>query len=398
MPFSGYCFRVKAAVPDSNVNSDSAAVVTKPQTTEALKDSQLDWKNQYEEILQKMIDDGYQITAAWVEDVDGDGVPMVALSTNSAVYRIPNIILNYEDGKAVVKDDIVNSGSGWSVVDEVWFCEKTDYVIFRYYGNTTGTLTTNRQTIYNISEFGTYSVCLDNEIFLPGEYEEEISAFHNAGNSSFDLEKYQNYFVEEMDKDARELIGDDAVFVNYAYVMREFYDYSDNVEYETVVPSVVAYLNGHLGTDLTANTAQSDAVKAEDIATEYKKILAKCTEGNRYGVYDIDGNGVKELIVETGIYKRDLQWNIYTYENAAVFTGSFDATYYGLYTEETANGLFMYKVVKETEELKKISLLNNKAEESVVVEMRPYNESTALNPGKELQMADYNDYALLENI
>ncbi len=393
----------KSNTPFESFNTLKAESLTQLDlsTTES-ESSYADWKAQYEKTLQQIIDQGYWINAIWVNDVDGDGIPMVALSTNNAAFKIPNIVLNYKNGKTVVKNDIVNSGSGWSVIDEVWFCKGTDYLIFRTYGNTTGTFTTNQQTIFDISDFGTYSVVAEDEIILPYEYELELEDLYVSTGGNFDFSKYQNYIKEELNQSAYITLGNDVSLVNFAEVMKDFGIFDSEEHSGIVIQSAIDYLNEQLGTNLSIKSTQDTMSGTEKVAQAYKKILSKCEDGNRYGLYDIDGNGVEELIVETGVYKRNLEWHIYTYdtfyENTTHHAGSFDATYYTLYIKEGQKGLYMYKLVKEMEELKIINVSDNEAEDSIVVSMQPYNKETAIDPGKELKLVEYTDYSLLNNI
>ena len=79
------------------------------------KSGNSDWKEQYGNYIQSVLDNGTLITGAWIYDMDDDGVPMVALSTSQADHRIPNIIINYKEGKLIVKDDIKSAGTGGAV-------------------------------------------------------------------------------------------------------------------------------------------------------------------------------------------------------------------------------------------------------------------------------------------
>ena len=368
------------------------------------------WKELYENAIQEFIDDDYCFNGVYIEDIDGDGVPMVALSCNYAVFRIPNIILNIKDGKIAVIDDIFNSGSGWSVIDEVLFCRGTDYVVSRFRGNTYGTFTSNRQIIYDISDSGTYTIVREDEIELPSEYEKEIEELHGS-DSNYNFSKYQLYIESRMDSILKDEFGENAEIISFADKMTDLIEYRNDQQdnFDVVTRATVDYINSYLGTSIEKALPKGDKnellteEEREDLINAYKNILSKCEDGNRYGLYDIDGNGVEELIVETGIYKRNLEWHIYTYDlaykgNITHHAGSFNATHYDLYHKNGENALYMYRLVKESEELKKITVEDNKATESTVVPIHPYDRENPTNPGTRLYMTDYNDYSLLNTI
>ncbi|MDY5948107.1 MAG: hypothetical protein SPJ42_02550 [Oscillospiraceae bacterium] len=371
---------------------------------------EIGFKKLYENAIQNLIDDNYCFNGVYIGDTDGDGIPLVALSCNYAVFRIPNIIMNIKDGKITVIDDIINSGSGWSVIDEVFFCQGTDYVVSRFRGNTYGSFTSNKQIIYNISESGIYTIVREDEIVLPSEYEKEIEELHNS-DSDFNFSKYQLYIKSKMDSILREEFGENAKIISFADKMTDFSEYlGDNQDtLDVATRAAIDYINNYLGTNIKKALPQGGKNELltenerEDLISAYKNILSKCEDGNRYGLYDIDGNGVEELIVETGIYKRNLEWHIYTYDmaykgNITHHTGSFDATYYDLYYKDGENALYLYSLVKECEELKKVTVAKNKATEATVVPIRPYDRENPINPGTRLYMTDYNDYSLLNTI
>lgn len=234
---------------ETNTVSDFVDETESEETTsEITEESEYpEWKVQYEKALQQIIDSSYCINAVCVNDNDGDGVPEIALSTQNAAFRIPNIIIDFKDGEMVVKDDIENSGSGWSVVDEVWFCEGEDYVIVRYYGNTTGTFSTNKQTVYGVSDFGAYSVVAEDEIILPPELEKEFEDLYVSEGGDVDITKFQNYIKDELDKSLYNSVGEDAVLVNYADVMKDFGLPESEEQAYDITASAVEYLNEQLG-------------------------------------------------------------------------------------------------------------------------------------------------------
>lgn len=60
-----------------------------------------------------------------------------------------------------------------------------------------------------------------------------------------------------------------------------------------------------------------------------------------YTVYDIDKNGVKELIVKTGICEADYTYEFYTYQDGLVLLGTAHAGHSGLYIPNDNNGLYL---------------------------------------------------------
>ncbi len=60
-----------------------------------------------------------------------------------------------------------------------------------------------------------------------------------------------------------------------------------------------------------------------------------------YTVYDIDKDGIKELIIKTGICEADYTYEFYTYQNGLISLGTTHAGHSGLYIPEDNNGLYL---------------------------------------------------------
>lgn len=213
-----------------------------------------EWKTQYETLLQQMIDEGYTLNSVWIGDVDGDGVPMIALSDRYVAYKTPDIIINYKDGRLVVKDDLVAehdvANSGTSTITKAWFCEGTNQLALRSLGNTTGLFHLNSQTIFDISELGTYSIISQNQgIELPEWYETRITELRNAQGDNFDFREFTQYFEEALDMELYSVVGDNARLINYSEVMHEFGTIADD-DFNAVLCKVIDYINQQLGLNL----------------------------------------------------------------------------------------------------------------------------------------------------
>ncbi|MCD7796185.1 MAG: hypothetical protein LUG95_00725 [Clostridiales bacterium] len=132
----------------------------------------------------------------------------------------------------------------------------------------------------------------------------------------------------------------------------------------------------------TADESQAmyDAYKKK-FNEEYDDLLAEC-EGNEnmmpvsnpaYTLYDLDNNGVQELIVETGTYEADSMFHIYTYDGGIEKLGECGVSHSGLYSSDNADGLYrfschmgyesIYKLTLEDGELNKEELYNSGKEE-----------------------------------
>lgn len=219
-----------------------------------LKSNNPDWKSQYCSYIQSALDNGTLITGAWIYDVDGDGVPMVALSTSQATHRIPNIVINYKDGQLIVKDDIKTIGTGGAVLQKALFREGTNSFVVTMQGMTEGTWANADIEIYEISNKGyTYSQEYRSEIYtydLEGEFET------NNLHSIDDVNKYISAVTDRINDDIEKYYGENNKLLNYNDYMTVFditFDGFQSRDKAVQMRVPVSYLEKELGIKLSIN-------------------------------------------------------------------------------------------------------------------------------------------------
>ena len=216
-------------------------------TTDASKPTKSKWQQEYEETLQKCIDDGVLFGAVYVADTDGDGIPIVAVATNPFWFKIPDMILNYVNGNVVIQGQIEEVGSENAVTTEVLFIKGTNDFVFRSLGNTTGTFTANEfQRIYKLTSHGVYESS-QRDYYVTEELEKEYQAGITAGNN--DIRKYQNYIIDEMNKDLGNVYGQPITLIRFNDVAKTFLIESED-EISSNQQKAVEYLNKKLGINL----------------------------------------------------------------------------------------------------------------------------------------------------
>lgn len=95
----------------------------------------------------------------------------------------------------------------------------------------------------------------------------------------------------------------------------------------------------------TYNTEQQSPAQNIDYLNIYRVVLesmkASYGEYTEYAIYDIDGNGVKELFVVCGYDNSDMYLNVYTIKNGtSVLIGSYSPGNSSLYVAEDGNGVY----------------------------------------------------------
>ena len=137
-----------------------------------------------------------------------------------------------------------------------------------------------------------------------------------------------------------------------------------------------------------------DKINAEnpndDITIEYSPT---------YMLYDIDNNGVKELIINTGTYEANITYEFYTYDNGLVSLGKIPCGHSGLAVPDDNNGLYLkyghmdisnlYRLTIEKREIRKQTIYENKD-----YEYASQYHSTAL---KEFHASDLSELDKLED-
>ena len=207
------------------------------------------WKAQYQQALQNLLDAGTPISGAWVYDVDGDGIPLVALSiTQYAVHPMPEYLLNYKNGQLIVKDDIELGGTGGSINNRALFVSGTDYLITRMQGMTVGTFLDNETTVFAPSAQGDTYTAVETFSVDTTQIEEEANArFEN--DPSADASDFIARIAEETDQRIAKY-APDGKFYDYADEMTEFVDFDDE-DFVRQMRSAVGYLEHALGITLT---------------------------------------------------------------------------------------------------------------------------------------------------
>ncbi len=278
----------------------------------------VEWRPEYEKLLQKLIENKNPINAVYIGDLNGDEIPVVALSTDYPAHKIANTVIAFANGR-VVKLGLATDNYGNSCYDEVLFCEGTSYVIYRTIGVTTGTLGTNSQQIYELAPAGSdkdYVLLREDIIEFTAQQQEEIAAL-NEKSADFDTTEYVAYIKAEQDKIVDELSGGREL-VNFAESAEDFGTYSDTETIDIVKPAV-DYINEKLRFNLEVKDSWFPASWGdEDSYSEsgscgknvkwyyYKESATLVVRGaGSMRNYDDEEtpwpNGIKKLVVEEGV-------------------------------------------------------------------------------------------------
>lgn len=216
------------------------------------------WNTQYQEYLQVLLDKGTLITGAWIYDVDGDGIPMVALSTSQAAHRIPNIIINFKNNHFVVKNDIVTAGTGNAVKQEAFFCLGTDSFAISLQGMTSGTWTQAELDIYDLSS-NEYVYSLENHMDL---YTYDLEETAKATVMHDEISLYTKTVTERLESELKEYFGQEKTLINYNDNLTVFditFDGNQSRDYYIQMNAPVAFLEKNLGISLSLNKENYEA-------------------------------------------------------------------------------------------------------------------------------------------
>ena len=131
----------------------------------------------------------------------------------------------------------------------------------------------------------------------------------------------------------------------------------------------------------------------EQVSQEYKDSLG---EYLRYHVFDMDQDGVKELIVLEGTCEADNMWNIYTIKDGEpVYVGEFSGFHSSLYVDEEQN-LFNLMAQMGVENITQISLEDGEIVEKSILEKEYTSDEDFVYPSDtELPWAYITDHSLL---
>lgn len=156
-------------------------------------------------------------------------------------------------------------------------------------------------------------------------------------------------------------------------------------------------------TEVQTETQQITEVSESDYYSAYSGILSDTK--NEYGdagsyctyaLYDIDGDGVKELITGEGTCSAD--WGNYVYSissNGVYCAGYFDKTVL-LYAADDGNGIYAVWGMQGVEQVRRITLNEGKVKEEEILsrQIKPDYESYITYP-IEIQTAYMTDFSLL---
>ena len=188
----------------------------------------------------------------YVTDTDGDEIPTIALATNPYWFKIPAMILNFVDGNITVQGQFEEVASGDAVTTEVYFVNGTNDFVYRSVANTTGTFgggINEYQRFYSFSSYGAYDQ-REVKYSLPYDLEEEYMSIIESG--SYDIERFRNYIIDEMNSDLEETYGGSVTLINFIDVVEMFIIESDD-DINSNQQRAVEYLNEKLGINLTYN-------------------------------------------------------------------------------------------------------------------------------------------------
>lgn len=128
----------------------------------------------------------------------------------------------------------------------------------------------------------------------------------------------------------------------------------------------------------------------EKINEAYNKIKSENPNDNivieyspTYVLYDIDNNGIKELIINTGTSEANINYEFYTYDNGLVSLGSIPGGHSGLAVPDDNNGLYLKYGHMDVSNLYRLTLSNRDIIKQTIYENKNYDyasqyKSTAL--------------------
>lgn len=236
-----------------------------------------EWQEMYQETFVEILGAGDEhapvgIASAYISDTNADGIPLIALSLNAYTSQYPDIILNYVNGKVVeLPVQIDNYGS--SVTESIYFVNGTDDIVYRSYGNTTGTFGENEfQKIYSITESGKYELVSDKGFALSEDMSKEYTAMLVSGGN--DIYDYQQSIFSQMDDEIEKITGKAPSLVDYKTVAVNFTISSDGSEID--MEKALKYINQMLEIEISFGNDVENTEK-NDVEDTIKLPLPKKT-------------------------------------------------------------------------------------------------------------------------
>ena len=154
------------------------------------------------------------------------------------------------------------------------------------------------------------------------------------------------------------------------------------------------------------NIAEKEEISANNdklIKEEYKKVIKylKKDAEETYALSDINHDGVKELIIISGISEADKTIYCFTYAEAkAVYCGSTWSTHSTYFEEENENFLIRLTYIQGIETLSHLLLENGKLKEEVVYNKDVSNSEQfeMSEKQKAIKFVDINDLSMIDEM
>ena len=139
------------------------------------------------------------------------------------------------------------------------------------------------------------------------------------------------------------------------------------------------------------------------IKEEYKKVIKnlKKNEEETYAVSDINLDGIKELIIITGLSEADKTIHVYSFANGKIVScGSTWSTHSTYFEEENKNFLIRLTYIQGGETLSYLSLENDKLKEEVVYRKNVLNgeQFETSHSQKAIEFININNLSIIDEM
>lgn len=176
----------------------------------------------------------------------------------------------------------------------------------------------------------------------------------------------------------------DFIFTYKYYQIREYgdtyYDVTITEKYEiNDYTDFGSLINEEEADDESTDTGTEDIYVAylnqiEEAYEELSKITDELDYMPRFTLYDLDGNGVKELIIKTGTCEADYVCELYTYEDEIIYLGSINGGHSALYLPDEGVGLYSLMAQMGSASLYRVTIENNTVVEEVIYQNKEYDD------------------------